>query len=112
MDQDPDRPARSRGPVDGARIVARHGAAWLVGLGRGAWLLPLDVTFRAIGLRYGWLQALFRWTPARILAGLGQLRAERAAWRAAKNVPAYRQFLADSGVAADDLFPQIGRAHV
>ena len=105
MDQDPDRPARSRGPVDGARIVARHGAAWLVGLGRGAWLLPLDVTFRAIGLRYGWLQALFRWTPARILAGLGQLRAERAAWRAAKNVPAYRQFLADSGVAADDLFP-------
>jgi hypothetical protein len=35
----------------------------LVGLGRGAWLFPLDVTFRVAGLRYTWLKALFRWTP-------------------------------------------------
>ncbi len=89
----------------GLRDVARHGAAWLVGLGRGVWLLPLDVTFRMVGLRYGWLRALFRWTPAPILAGLGQLRAERAAWRAARSVPAYRQFLLDAGVDPDELFP-------
>ena len=97
--------ARSAEPVRGLRRVARHGAALLVGLGRGAWLFPLDVTFRVVGLRYTWLKALFRWTPAPILAGLGQLRAERAAWRAAKGVPAYRRFLGDEGVAPDDLFP-------
>ncbi len=97
--------ARSAEPARGLRRVARHGAAWLVGLGRGAWLFPLDAAFRVLGLRYTWLKALFGWTPAPILAGLGQLRAERAAWRAAKGVPAYRRFLDDGGVAPDDLFP-------
>jgi phenylacetate-CoA ligase len=48
---------------------------------------------------------MFRWTPAPILAGVGQLRAERAAWRAAKSVPAYGRFLRRNGVASEDLFP-------
>jgi len=51
------------------------------------------------------LKALFERTPAPILAGLGQLRAERAAWRASRRVPAYRRFLADAGVHAEGLFP-------
>ena len=89
----------------GIRVVARHAGAWLVGLGRGAWLFPLDATFKTVGLRYGWLTRLFKRTPPPILAGLGQLRAERAAWRAAKRVPAYRQFLDSNGVDPDDLFP-------
>lgn len=92
-------------PLAGLRHVGRHLAAWLVGLGRGAWLFPIDVAFRVLGLRYAWLRALFRWTPAPILAGIGQLRAERAAWRAAKNVPGYRRFLRREGVKAEDLFP-------
>src|SRR4029079_13162687 len=57
------------------------------------------------GLRYGWLTLLFKRTPPRLLAGLGQLRAERASWRAAKRVPAYRDFLEQAGVDPDDLFP-------
>jgi phenylacetate-CoA ligase len=89
----------------GPRLVARHAAAWLIGLGRGAWLFPLDMLFKTVGLRYGWLTQLFKRTPPRILAGLGQLRAERAAWRAAKRVPAYRDFLERQGVDPDDLFP-------
>ncbi|HEY4751989.1 MAG TPA: hypothetical protein VIH37_01815, partial [Candidatus Limnocylindrales bacterium] len=93
---------RRRAPL---RRIGRHLAAWLIGLGRGVWLLPLDLSFRVLGLRYGWLRALFRWTPARVLAGLGQLRAERAAWRAAKGVPAYRRFLDEGPVDPDDLFP-------
>jgi phenylacetate-CoA ligase len=105
MDVERDPQRRPMVAMSGLRRVARHGAAWFVGLGRGLWLLPLDLTFRAVGLRYGWLRAMFRWTPAPILAGLGQLRAERAAWRAAKDVPAYRRFLVDQGVAPDDLFP-------
>ena len=96
---------RQGGPTAGARRVLRHAAAWVVGLGRGLWLLPLDMTFRFVGLRYGWLRAMFLATPPRVLAGLGQLRAERAAWRAAKNVPAYRDLLRRSGVEAEDLFP-------
>jgi phenylacetate-CoA ligase len=83
----------------------RDWMAWIVGVGRGLWLLPLDVTFRTVGLRYGWLKALFERTPARILAGLGQLRAERAAWRAIRSVPAYRGFLQDAGVRGRSLFP-------
>ncbi len=82
--------------------------AWtasVVGVGRGLWLFPLDVTFKTVGLRYGWLKALFEHTPAWILAGLGQLRAERAAWRAVRNVPAYRRFLQDAGVRGRSLYP-------
>ena len=91
--------------VRGVRTVARHGAAWVVGIGRSLWLFPLDVTFRTVGLRYGWLKALFQLTPAPVLASIGQLRAERAAWRAARNVPGYRRYLSDQGVHGDDLFP-------
>jgi phenylacetate-coenzyme A ligase PaaK-like adenylate-forming protein len=89
----------------GVRVVARHVGAWLIGLGRGAWLFPLDLIFKSVGLRYGWLTQLFKRTPPPILAGLGQLRAERASWRAAKNVPAYRAFLEEGAVDPDDLFP-------
>ena len=95
---DPSRPT-------GIRVVARHAGAWLIGLGRGAWLFPLDVIFKTVGLRYGWLTQLFKRTPPRLLAGLGQLRAERASWRAAKRVPAYRDFLEQAAVDPDDLFP-------
>ena len=90
---------------------ARTGHSWpswtasVVGVGRGLWLFPLDVTFKTVGLRYGWLKALFERTPAWILAGLGQLRAERAAWRAVRNVPAYRRFLQDAGVRGRSLYP-------
>jgi phenylacetate-CoA ligase len=90
-------------------IPSRRGIReWLalgVGIGRGAWLLPLDLTFRTVGLRYGWLKSLFERTPATILASIGQLRAERAAWRAVRDVPAYRAFLAASSVPGRSLFP-------
>ena len=91
-------------PVASGRGM-RDWQASVIGVGRGLWLLPLDITFRTVGLRYGWLKTLFERTPARILAGLGQLRAERAAWRAARNVPAYRRFLEDAGVRGASLFP-------
>src|SRR3954452_12778526 len=87
--------------VAAAETVARHGLAQGVGIGRGIWLLPLDTMFRTVGLRYGWLRGLFRNTPPPILRGLGQLRAERAAWRAIRGVPAYRPFLAERGVDPD-----------
>ncbi len=80
-------------------------AAWVIGVGRGLWLLPLDIAFRTVGLRYGWLRALFRMAPPRLLASIGQLRAERAAWRAARGVPAYRFFLQEAGIDPDALFP-------
>lgn len=79
--------------------------ATFVGLGRGIWLLPLDLLFRTVGLRYGWLKTLFSWTPPRLLRVVAQLRAERAAWQAARRVPAYRRYLTDSGVDAAGLFP-------
>jgi len=91
--------------VRGVRAIPRHAAAWLVGVGRSVWLFPLEVAFRTVGLRYGWLRTLFQWTPAPILASIGQLRAERAAWRAARNVPAYRRYLTEQEVHGDDLFP-------
>ena len=100
-----DREAVQPSRPSGIRVVARHAGAWLVGLGRGVWLFPLDAIFKTVGLRYGWLTQMFRRTPPPILAGLGQLRAERAAWRAAKSVPAYRDFLKQAAVDPDDLFP-------
>lgn len=87
------------------RRAARHGLASFVGFGRGIWLFPLDMTFRTVGLRYGWLKALFMITPAPLLRGIGRLRAERAAWRAARQVPAYGTYLEASGVDAAGLFP-------
>src|SRR5512138_1843904 len=92
--------------------LARDAAASFVGIGRGLWLLPLDVTFRTVGLRYGWLKALFTWTPAPLLRGIGRLRAERAAWRATRTVPAYRRFLGHAGVDVGGLFPLGILAHL
>jgi len=91
--------------VRGIRAIAHHGAAWVVGVGRSVWLFPLDVAFKTVGLRYGWLKTLFQLTPAPILASIGQLRAERAAWRAVRNVPAYHRYLIEQGIRWDDLFP-------
>ncbi len=96
--------ARATVPYSTGHVV-RESAASVIGVGRGLWLLPLDVTFKTVGLRYGWLKLLFERTPAPLLASLGQLRAERAAWRAVRNVPAYRRFLRDEGVSGRALFP-------
>ena len=74
-----------------------------LGVGRNAWLFPLDVTFKTIGLRYGWLKALFDNAPPGPLAITGRLRAERAAWRAVRRVPAYRAYLSAQGVAVPQL---------
>jgi phenylacetate-coenzyme A ligase PaaK-like adenylate-forming protein len=79
--------------------------AWLLGLGRNVWLFPLDVMFRAVGIRYGWLKALFDAAPARALAITGRLRAERAVWRAVRRVPAYRSYLQSLGLDPDRLPP-------
>ena len=87
------------------RRLGRDASASFVGVGRGLWLFPLDMTFRTVGLRYGWLKALFNATPAPILSGIGRLRAERAAWRATRQVPAYRRYLASTGVDVAGLFP-------
>src|SRR2546421_6763890 len=76
-----------------------------LGVGRNAWLLPLDVAFKTIGLRYGWLKGLFDNAPAGPLAMTGRLRAERAAWRAVRRVPAYRAYLSTQSVAVDRLVP-------
>src|SRR2546426_11257318 len=76
-----------------------------LGVGRNAWLLPLDVTFKTIGLRYGWLKALFDNAPPGPLAMTGRLRAERAAWRAVRRVPAYRAYVSAQGVTVDRLGP-------
>ena len=105
--RDPDiepEPAASSA-ARGLKHAGRVFAASFVGIGRGLYLFPLDTTFRTVGLRYGWLKGLFTRTPAPIMAGLGQLRAERAAWRAARQVPAYRKFLVEQGVDAPALFP-------
>jgi phenylacetate-CoA ligase len=87
------------------RRLARDGFASFVGFGRGIWLFPLDTMFRTVGLRYGWLKALFIATPAPLMRSIGRLRAERAAWRATRRVPAYGRYLAESGVDAAGLFP-------
>src|SRR2546428_12064702 len=76
-----------------------------LGVGRNAWLFPLDITFKTIGLRYGWLKALFDNAPPGPLAMTGRLRAERAAWRAVRRVPAYRAYVSAQGVTVDRLVP-------
>ena len=90
------------------QVLRRTVRDWLanaVGIGRQIWLAPLDAAFALVGLRYGWLRIVFERTPSVILGGLGQLRAERAAWRANRRVPAYASFLAAAGVDAAALFP-------
>ena len=91
--------------ISAPRRVARDAFAAFVGFGRGIWLFPLDTMFRTVGLRYGWLKALFSVTPAPLLRGIGRLRAERAAWQATRRVPAYGRYLAESGVDVAGLFP-------
>lgn len=79
--------------------------AHALGVGRSAWLFPLDVTFKAIGLRYRWLQALFDYAPPGPLGLLGKLRGERAAWQAIQRVPAYRSYVQNAGIAVAELVP-------
>ena len=57
------RSARDGGRMSAARTVGRHFMSWTFGLGRGIWLLPLDLTFRSVGIRYGWLKWLFETVP-------------------------------------------------
>ena len=76
-----------------------------LGIGRQAWLFPLDVTFKTIGLRYGWLKGLFDQAPAGPLAMTGRLRAERAAWRAVRDVPAYRDYVSSQNIDVRGLVP-------
>ena len=87
------------------RRTIRDWLATAVGIGRQVWLAPLDAMFAIAGLRYGWLRIVFARAPSVILNGLGQLRAERAAWRANRRVPAYAKFLAAEGIDAAALFP-------
>jgi hypothetical protein len=58
--------AAGTGIAAGAETVFRHFIAWTFGLGRNAWLFPLDLTFRFIGVQYGWLKALFETVPPRV----------------------------------------------
>jgi phenylacetate-CoA ligase len=88
-----------------AMTVWHHAIASVFGIGRNAWLFPLDVTFRFVGIRFGWLKALFEHVPPPVLAITGRLRAERAAWRAAHRVPAYRAYLIANGIDPDRLPP-------
>jgi phenylacetate-CoA ligase len=101
--------AAAPGPMPAERsrawIVGRHVLAWLLGLGRNVWLFPLDVMFRVVGVRYGWLKSLFDAVPARVLAVTGRLRAERAVWRAVRRVPAYRAYLQSLRIDPDRLPP-------
>jgi phenylacetate-coenzyme A ligase PaaK-like adenylate-forming protein len=87
----------------------RHGVprwlAVLLGLGRQIWLRPLDWSIRGLGLRYGWIRALFEHCPPAILAMTGRMRAERAAWRAARRVPGYRRYLEERGISVAALVP-------
>ena len=94
--------AEERSP---AWVFGRHALAWLLGLGRNVWLFPLDVMFRVVGVRYGWLKGLFDAVPARVLAITGRLRAERAVWRAVRRVPAYRAYLQSVPIDPDRLPP-------
>ena len=86
-------------------------SASLGGFLRSAWLFPLDVGFRVLGLRYAWLKALFTYVPPRLLRFLGRLRAERAAFRAIRRVPAYRQLLHGQGIDASEAWP-LGLLHI
>jgi phenylacetate-CoA ligase len=79
--------------------------AHALGLGRDLWLLPLDLTFKAIGLGYRSLKLLFDHAPPDALALLGRRRAERAAWQAVQHVPAYRKFLTRAGADVEGLVP-------
>ena len=87
------------------RFPAALASPALGGFLRAAWLLPLDVAFRVFGLRYVWLRALFTYGPPGALEFLGRLRAERAAFRAIRRVPAYRRMLREHDIHADTAWP-------
>lgn len=80
-------------------------AATLGGILRATWLFPLDVAFRVLGLRFAWLKALFTYSPPVLLEFLGRLRAERAAFRAIRRVPAYGRLMRERGIRADEAWP-------
>jgi phenylacetate-CoA ligase len=80
-------------------------AASVGGFLRAAWLFPLDIAFRVFGLRFAWLRALFTYAPPRLLEFLGRLRAERAAFRAIRRVPAYGRLMREQGMHADEAWP-------
>jgi len=86
--------------------------AHALGIGRSAWLLPLDLIFKGIGLRYRWLNALFDHAPPDALSLLGKMRAERSAWRALQRVPAYRSYVRNAGVDVERLVPWNILAHL
>lgn len=88
-----------------SRDAFSHVIATFAGRARNLWLLPLDATFKTVGLRFGWLRWLFTVTPPRVLATMGRLRAERATWRACRRVPAYRELLGSVGLVPDRLAP-------
>ena len=87
------------------RSFVRPITAQAGGILRSAWLLPLDVAFRVFGLRYAWLKALFGYAPPIVLELLGRLRAERAAFRAIRRVPAYRSYIDERGADAERRMP-------
>jgi phenylacetate-CoA ligase len=80
-------------------------SATVGGLLRATWLFPLDVAFRVLGLRFAWLRALFTSGPPVMLEFLGRLRAERAAFRAIRRVPAYRRLMQERGIRAEEAWP-------
>ena len=89
----------------GIRHGLPHGLALLLGTSRQIWLRPLDWSIRVFGLRYGWIRALFEYCPPAVLAMAGRMRAERAAWRAARRVPGYHRYLGERGVDVGSLVP-------
>lgn len=91
--------------ASGRHVMMPVMLAHALGLGRSVWLLPLDLTFKAIGLRYRWLKLLFDHAPAAPLEMLGRRRAERAALQAVGTVPAYRSFVQETGVNPGRLVP-------
>ncbi len=105
-----DAPAEARSRTIGERLLSTAfgdpiRSATFGGLLRATWLFPLDVAFRVLGLRFAWLRALFTWCPPTMLEFLGRLRAERAAFRALRNVPAYRHLMREQGIHAEEAWP-------
>ena len=88
-----------------ARMAARNGFATFVGDRPRAVAVPArhDLPDGRSPLRLA--RAFFLLTPAPLMRGIGQLRAERAAWRAARRVPAYGAYLETTGVDRAGLFP-------
>lgn len=91
--------------AEGHHVATPRTVAHGLGMGRSAWLLPLDLTFAVIGLRYRWLKAFFDHVPAEPLMILSRRRAERAAFRAVEPVPTYQVRLGNHGIDVRRLVP-------